>query len=67
MKDEVLKSFALPQSELRLLFATEAFGMGVNVPDIRRIIHAGTPCTLESESFQFICNANQFPLVYLKK
>jgi len=50
MKDDILKSFALPQSELRLLFATEAFGMGVNVPDIRRIIHAGTPCTLESES-----------------
>ena len=33
---------------IKLLLATEAYGMGVDNPDIRRVIHAGPPCTLES-------------------
>jgi superfamily II DNA helicase RecQ len=46
-KDITAKSFCIPNGELRLLFATEAFSMGVDVPDVRRIIHIGPPATLE--------------------
>lgn len=40
-----------PDSDLRLLFATEAYSMGTDAPDIRRIVHAGPPHSLESEGF----------------
>ena len=46
-KEEVLKSFAKVDGVLRLLIATSAFGMGVDCPDIRRVIHWGAPTTLE--------------------
>ncbi len=32
----------------RLLFSTKAFGMGVNIPDIRTTIHYGLPSSIES-------------------
>lgn len=32
----------------RLLFSTKAFGMGVNIPDIRNTIHYGLPASIES-------------------
>jgi superfamily II DNA helicase RecQ len=35
------------QSKLRLLFVTVAFGIGVDVHDIHRIIHIGVPHTIE--------------------
>lgn len=44
---EVLDVFCQRNSKLRLLFATVAFGMGVDCPDIRRIIHWGIPDSLE--------------------
>ena len=34
--------------DIRLLFATKAFGMGVNIPDIRATIHYGLPSSVES-------------------
>ena len=46
-KDEVLKSFSHGGNTLRLKVATTAFGMGIDCPDIRRIIHWGLPNTLE--------------------
>lgn len=39
------------KSKLRILFVTVAFGLGVDVKNIRRIIHIGVPHTLE-EYFQ---------------
>ena len=39
LKNSVLKSFGSETSRLRIVFATVAFGMGVDVPGIRRIIH----------------------------
>ena len=32
----------------RVVFATVAIGMGVNIPDVRHVIHIGPPPTLES-------------------
>lgn len=34
--------------ETILLFSTKAFGMGVNIPDIRNTIHYGIPSSIES-------------------
>ena len=30
------------------MFATIAMGMGVDIPDIRQVIHFGPPCTLKA-------------------
>ena len=46
-KDSVLANFAQRNGKLQLLIATTAFGMGVDCPDIRRIVHWGIPATLE--------------------
>ena len=46
-KKEVLEYFAKSGGKLRLIIAINAFGMGIDCPDIRRIIHWGMPNTLE--------------------
>lgn len=46
-KDEVLHSFSKKESVLRLVIATTAFGMGIDCPNIRKVIHWGVPSTLE--------------------
>ena len=46
-KDEVLQSFSVIDGVLRLVIATTAFGMGIDCPDIRRIVHWGIPSTME--------------------
>ena len=38
-------------SKIKILFVTVAFGIGVDVPNIRRVIHIGVPHTIE-EYFQ---------------
>lgn len=40
---KVLESIVDPSDMVRLVFATSALGMGVNLPNIRRIIHLGIP------------------------
>ena len=44
----MLKSFTVPNGKLRIVIATVAFGMGLDCPNIRRIIHWGPPSDLES-------------------
>ena len=39
---------AFMSNTVRVIIATNAFGMGVDKPDIRRIIHADPPLTLEA-------------------
>lgn len=48
VKDSILDSFSKPNSPLRIVVATIAFGMGLDCQDIRRIIHWGPPSNLES-------------------
>lgn len=46
MKDEILKQLCSGTSTVRVIFATVAIGMGVDIPDIRAIIHVGPPCSV---------------------
>jgi len=47
VKEIILKRF--PKQETpRVLIATVAFGMGVDCPDVRQIIHFGAPADIES-------------------
>ena len=42
-KQQILESFKAPDGACRVLFCTTAFGMGVDVSDIRHCIHYGPP------------------------
>ena len=46
-KEDVLNSFTSVDSTLRLVIATTAFGMGIDCPDIRTIVHWGMPSSVE--------------------
>ena len=48
MKKEVIDGMQTMNCGIRLLFATEAYGMGADPKQVRRIIHAGVPRTMES-------------------
>ena len=43
----VLNTLVADDGDLRVVFATSALGMGVNIPDIQRIIHYGVPGDME--------------------
>ena len=47
LKEKIVKSFSERGGRLKVIFATAAFGMGVDCPDVRRIIHYGTPTGIE--------------------
>ncbi|XP_044167046.1 ATP-dependent DNA helicase RecQ-like [Acropora millepora] len=51
MKDQILKELASPASKVRIVFATVAMGMGVDIPSLRCVIHVGPPRTIR-EYFQ---------------
>ena len=46
-KEQVLSSFTASASKLRIVIATSAFGLGVDIPDIRRVMHWGLPTNFE--------------------
>ncbi|XP_019858455.1 PREDICTED: uncharacterized protein LOC100633019 [Amphimedon queenslandica] len=48
VKNAILKSFSTSGGRLRILIATIAFGMGIDCPDIHRVIHWGPPSDCES-------------------
>ena len=48
MKAEILEEIKTETSNIRVIFATSALGMGVDAPGIVRVIHIGPPSTLES-------------------
>ena len=47
-KDHVLNTFPKRNSTIRLLIATVAFGMEINIPHIRIVINYGAPSTIEA-------------------
>lgn len=47
VKDAILKSLCKPDGILRVVVATVAFGMGLDCPNIRRIIHWGPSSDIE--------------------
>ena len=47
MRQRILETFSKTDSKLRVLIATSAFGLGVDCPDITRVINWGPPPTLE--------------------
>ena len=49
MKQKVSEELSDTDGKIQLLFATEAYGMGADAPDVRRIIHIGPPNSLESK------------------
>ena len=50
-RERIVQDVVSGKSMLRLLFVTVAFGIGVDVNNIRRVIHIGVPHTIE-EYFQ---------------
>ena len=51
MKDEILKQLTSSKSTVRIVFATVAMGMGVDIKSIRQVIHIGPPRSVR-EYFQ---------------
>ena len=52
IKSQIVESFTR-SSCLRIICATVAFGMGVNCPDVREVVHLGPPNDIESYILQF--------------
>lgn len=48
VKSQIIESFGNASSPLRIVCATVAFGMGIDTPDVRQIIHYGAPDDLYS-------------------
>ena len=51
MKEEILEQLNFQPSKIRVVLATIAFGMGVDIRSIRQVIHIGPPRTIR-EYFQ---------------
>ena len=49
MKSAISHSMSRIDSSLRILFATEAYGMGTDAPDVRNIVHVGPPNGVKSK------------------
>ncbi|XP_067049882.1 uncharacterized protein [Acropora muricata] len=48
MKSEIITSIVKESCTQRVIFATVAFGMGVDSPCVERVVHFGVPRTMES-------------------
>ena len=55
MKEKVLSSFVSMTSTLRVVIVTTAFSMGSDCPNIRKVIHFGTPGTIEEHAQETGC------------
>ena len=41
-----------PQGSIRILLATQAYGMGTDSPNVRNVIHIGPPNTVEGDDLE---------------
>ena len=48
VKSQIVSSFSDPGAPLRVVCATSAYGMGVDCPDVREVIHFGVPSDTET-------------------
>ena len=48
VKDDIIRLFKEPSSHLRIVIATIAFGLGIDCPDVRQVVHFGPPEDIES-------------------
>ena len=48
MKKDILREIISDHSNLRVLFATSALGMGVDIPYVETVVHIGPPSTMET-------------------
>ena len=48
VKEQIIQSFSNPEAPLRVVCATVAFGMDIDCPDDREVIHLGVPDDTES-------------------
>ena len=48
MKDEILMQLCSVRSTVRVIFATVPMGMGVDIRNIRQVIHIGPPCNVKA-------------------
>ncbi len=46
-KDRIINSFYAPHGVCRVVFATNALGMGINFADVRYVVHYGPPRNVE--------------------
>lgn len=47
VKEEIVRSFCDPAGTLRVVICTVAFGMGLDCPNVRHILHWGPPTDLD--------------------
>ena len=47
IKEDIIKLFT-KKSQLRVIVATIAFGMGIDCSDVREVVHVGSPDNIES-------------------
>ena len=47
VKESILESFCKPDGKLRVVVATVAFGMGLDCPNVRRVVHWGPSSDIE--------------------
>ena len=47
MKEQIIEAFQKESSSSRVVFATIAFGMGLDIPDIEQVIHVGPSTDIE--------------------
>ena len=48
IKDSIIRSFCQPDSHLRIVICTVAFGMGIDCPNVRQIVHWSAPADIEA-------------------
>lgn len=47
MQEAILKQLCKPESKCRVVFATMAMGMGVDIPSVRQVVHIGPPRSVQ--------------------